>query len=63
MFDFRSYFQIAQDVAIATAKAMHKPSLNNKESMMAYAQAIGASGVKASFTMEQKAENMVIEYI
>ena len=62
MFDFRSYFQIVQDVAIATAKSMHKPSLNNKESMAAYAQAIGSYGKKASFTVEQKANNMVVEW-
>lgn len=56
MIDFRSYFQIAQSSAQAMAKAMHKPSLSNKQSMAAYAKAIGASGVKASFTTEQKAD-------
>lgn len=58
MFDFKSHFAIVKSVAQETAKAMHNPSLNNKESMAAYAKAIGASGVKASFTMEQKA-NMI----
>lgn len=54
MFDFRSYFQIAQSSAQETAKAIHKPSLNNKQAMADYANAIGASGVKASFTEEDK---------
>lgn len=56
MFDFKSYFQIAQSSAQAMAKAMHKPSLQSKESMAAYAQAIGASGKKASFTEEQQSD-------
>ena len=60
MFDFKSHFNIVKSVAQATAKAIHKPSLNNKESMTAYAKAIGASGVKVSFTSEQKAD--IIEY-
>lgn len=62
MFDFKAYFQIVQDVAIATAKSIHKPSLNSKESMTAYAKAIGSYGKKASFTMEQKANNMLVEW-
>ena len=60
MFDFRSYFQIVQSSAQAMAKEMHKPRLESKESMAAYAKAIGASGKKASFTSEQKAD--MIEY-
>ena len=56
MFDFKSHFNIVKSVAQQVAKEMHKPSLNNKESMAAYAKAIGASGVKASFTSEQKAD-------
>lgn len=63
MIDFKAYFQIVQSSAQAMAKAMHKPSLQNKESMAAYAKAIGASGKKASFTMEQKANDMLIEYV
>ena len=61
MFDFKAYFQITQSSAQAMAKAIHKPSLNSKESMAAYAQAIGASGVKASFTVEQKA--VTVDYV
>lgn len=56
MFDFKAYFQIAQSSAQAMAKAMHKPSLNNKQSMAAYAKAVGASGKKASFTDEDKSQ-------
>lgn len=59
MFDFKSHFAIVKSVAQETAKAMHKPSLNNKESMTAYAKATGNTG-KASFTTEQKSD--VIEY-
>lgn len=59
MIDFKAYFQIAQSSAQAMAKAVHKPSLNNKESMAAYAKAVGASGKKASFIEEQKAEAMI----
>ena len=55
MFDIRSHFNIVKSVAQATAKAMHKPSLNNKESMAAYAKAMGIQG-KASFMPEQKAD-------
>lgn len=61
--DFRSYFQIVQSSAQTMAKELHKPSLNNKESMANYAKAIGASGVKASFTSEQKEKAMVVEYV
>lgn len=56
MIDFKAYFQIAQSSAQSMAKAMHKPSLNNKESMAAYAKAIGASGKKAIFTEEDKSQ-------
>lgn len=45
--------------AQAIAKAMHKPSLNNKESMAAYAKAMGIQG-KASFMPEQME---VIDYV
>jgi len=48
-FDIKAYFQIVKSTAQSTAKAMHKPTLNNKESMAAYAKAIGATGKKASF--------------
>ena len=56
MFDFKSHFSIVKSVAQQAAKEIHKPSLKSKESMAAYAKAIGASGVKASFTSEQKAD-------
>lgn len=49
MFDFKSHLAIVKSVAQEAAKAMHKPSLQSKESMAAYAKAIGASGKKASF--------------
>lgn len=55
MFDIRSHFNIVKSVAQETAKAMHKPCLNNKESMAAYAKAMGIQG-KASFMPEQKAD-------
>lgn len=58
MIDFKAYFQIAQSSAQAMAKAIHKPSLQSKESMADYAQAIGASGKKANFTEEQQS-NMI----
>ena len=59
MFDFKSHFAIVKSIAQETAKAMHKPSLDNKESMVAYARTIGATG-KASFMPEQKSD--VIEW-
>lgn len=58
MLDFKSYFQIVQSSAQAMAKEIHKPSLNNKESMVAYAQAIGAAGAKASFMEEDKSQTI-----
>lgn len=56
MLDFKAHFNIVKCVAQQAAKEMHKPSLCNKASMAAYAQAIGASGKKASFTLEQKSD-------
>ena len=61
MIDYKAFFSISKSVVAQVAKAKHKPSLNNKESMVAYANAIGASGKKASFTMEQKADS--IDYV
>ena len=61
MYDFKSHFNIVKSVAQQVAKEIHKPSLKSKESMAAYAKAIGASGVKASFTSEQR--NGAIEYV
>jgi hypothetical protein len=43
------------------AKEQHKPSLDNKASMAAYAKAVGVSG-KASYGLPQ-ADIMVIEYV
>ena len=43
------------------AKEQHKPSLDNKASMQAYAKAVGVSG-KASFGLPQ-ADVMVIDYV
>lgn len=63
MFDFKSHLAIVKTVAQEAAKAMHKPSLNNKQAMAAYAKAIGASGKKASFMEEQQAQSMVIDYV
>ncbi len=59
MFDFKSHFAIVKSVAQETAKAMHKPSLNNKEAMVDYAKATGNTG-KASFMPEQME---VIDYV
>lgn len=61
MIDVRSFFNISKSVAIQAAKATHKPSLNNKAAMEAYAKEIGSFGVKASFTAEQKAAS--IDYV
>lgn len=61
MSDINAFFNISKSVVATAAKAMHKPSLQSKESMAAYAKAIGASGKKASFTMEQKAAS--IDYV
>lgn len=60
MFDFKSHFNIVKSVAQQVAKEIHKPSLSNKESMVAYAKAVGATG-KASFMPEK--HNGVIEYV
>lgn len=58
MFDYRAFFSISKSVVATAAKAKHKPSLSNKEAMAAYAKATGSYGTKASFTMEQKADNI-----
>jgi hypothetical protein len=62
MLDTKAFYQIAKSLTITAAKAMHKPSLQSKEAMTAYAKDVGAYGVKASFTMEQKASGMLIEW-
>lgn len=55
MIDFRSHFAIVKSVAQEAAKAMHKPSLSNKEAMAAYARTTGVTG-KASFMPEEKSD-------
>jgi hypothetical protein len=60
--DFKSFFTIAKAVATNAAKIAHKPTLSSVESMAAYAQAIGATGKKASFTDEQK-DMMTIDFV
>lgn len=61
MFDYKSFFNISKSVVAQVAKARHNPSLNNKAAMEAYAKETGSFGVKASFTMEQKADS--IDYV
>ena len=60
MFDFRSHYALVKSVMQNKAKEQHKPSLDNKASMAAYAQATGNTG-KASFVPEQSL--MVIDYV
>ena len=52
MFDFSSHYAIVKSVMQTKAKEEHKPSLDNKASMAAYAKAVGVSG-KASFGIPQ----------
>lgn len=52
MQDFKSFYSILKSVMIDKAKEEHKPSLDNKASMAAYAQAVGIQG-KASFGIPQ----------
>lgn len=48
MFDFKGCFDLIKSVMIDKAKEQHKPSLDNKASMAAYAKATGNTG-KAKF--------------
>ena len=48
MFDFSSHYALVKSVMQTKAKEQHKPSLDNKESMAAYAKAVGNTG-KAKF--------------
>lgn len=48
MFDFRSHYAIVKSVMQTKVKEEHKPSLDNKASMQAYAKAVGNTG-KAKF--------------
>ena len=59
MFDFRSHYALVKSVMQTKAKEEHKPSIDNKASMAAYARATGNTG-KASFMPEQKFD--VIEW-
>ncbi len=52
MIDFSSHYAIVKSVIMTNAKEEHKPSLDNKASMEAYAKAVGVSG-KASFGIPQ----------
>ncbi len=61
MIDIKAFFSISKSVVATAAKAKHKPSLNNKEAMEAYAKETRSFGKKASFTMEQKADS--IDYV
>lgn len=61
MQDFKSFYSILKSVMQDKAKAQHKPSLDNKASMQAYALATGGIG-KACFNLPQ-AEDMVIDYV
>lgn len=59
MFDFSSHYALVKSVMQTKAKEEHKPSLDNKASMVAYAKAVGATG-KASF---MPAQMEVIDYV
>ena len=52
MFDFSSHYAIVKSVIQTKAKEEHKPSLDNKAAMVAYAKATGNTG-KASFGLPQ----------
>lgn len=54
MLDFKSFTTILKTLAIESAKSTHKPTLSSVESMLAYAQALGTTGKKAIFSVEQK---------
>jgi hypothetical protein len=60
MFDFSSHYALVKSVMQTKAKEQHKPSLDNKASMQAYAKAVGIQG-KACYGLPQ-ADVMVIEY-
>ena len=48
MLDFRSHYALIKSVMQDKAKAEHKPSIDNKAAMAAYARATGNTG-KAKF--------------
>jgi len=55
MQDFKSFYSILKSVMVDKAKEEHKPSLDNKASMAAYAKATGNTG-QASFMPQQKSD-------
>ena len=59
MFDTAAFYSILKSVMVDKAKEQHKPSIDNKASMAAYAKATGNTG-KAKFMSEQ---SEVIEYV
>lgn len=61
MQDFKAFYSILKSVMTDKAKEEHKPSLDNKASMAAYAKAVGATG-KACFSPVQS-DDMVIDYV
>jgi hypothetical protein len=52
MQDFKSFYSILKSVMVDKAKEGHKPSLDNKASMAAYAKAVRVSG-RATFGIPQ----------
>ena len=65
MQDFKSFYSILKSVMVDKAKEQHKPSLDNKASMQAYAKAVGVQG-KASFGLPQAdvmGDYGVIDYV
>lgn len=58
MLDTSAFYSIFKSIIADKAKAEHKPSLSNLESMKAYQETTKATG-KASFGTE----NMAIDYV
>lgn len=63
MFDFRACLELIQ-IALDTkkaqaAKAQHKPTLTNVDSMVAYSQAMQTTGQKAVFIKPELIEYFV----
>ena len=50
-FDFKAHSQLVTTAIQVIAKATHKPSLNDKQSMEAYQKAMNATG-KARFDVD-----------
>lgn len=66
MFDFKSHYAIVKSVIMTKAKEEHKPSLDNKASMAAYAKAVSQYDKtvlgKANF-MPAQSDDVVIDYV